>query len=105
MRMRPERKLSAALSARPFSAACSRPMTRDCVPCGSKPGIHQASVPDHGHSKTARGRGISMRDRLAPKKVHAPETVGGVADALVDVDPERLRDDARNAPTAEPRTT
>ena len=66
-------------------------------------------------------------DRLASKEVHAPEAVCGVADerqprgsgsarsraivfrqhavhhVLVDVDPERPRDDVRNPWTAEPR--
>src|SRR5262249_28389291 len=65
-------------------------------------------------------------NRLASKQIHAPEAVCGVADerqprgsgsarsraivirqhavhGLVDVDPERLRDDVRNPWTAEPR--
>ena len=78
-------------------------------------------VHDHEHPVAPE------HDRLASKEVHAPEAVCGVADerqprgpgsarggaivfrqhavhdVLVDVDPERLRDDARNPWTAEPR--
>src|SRR5262245_8818629 len=78
-------------------------------------------VHDHEHPVA------QQRVRLAPKEVHAPEAGSGVADerhprgpasarcraivfrqhaghdVLVDVDPECLRDDARNPWTAEPR--
>ena len=78
-------------------------------------------VHDHEHPVAPE------HDRLASKEVDAPEAVCGVADerqprgpasarsraivfrqhavhdVLVDVDPERLRDDARNPWTAEPR--
>ena len=78
-------------------------------------------VHDHEHPVALE------HDRLAAKEIHAPEAVGRVADerqprrsgssggwtivlrqhaahdVLVDVDPERLRDDARNAWTPEPR--
>jgi hypothetical protein len=78
-------------------------------------------IHDHEHPVTPE------RDRLASKEVQAPEAVSGVADerqprgpaaawsraivfcqyavhdVLIDVDPERLRDDARNPWTAESR--
>src|SRR6516165_8608729 len=78
-------------------------------------------VHDHEHPVAA------AHDRLASKEVHAPEAVSGMADerqprragaarrraivfrqhavddVLVDGNPERLRDDARNPWTAEPR--
>jgi hypothetical protein len=78
-------------------------------------------VHDHEHPVAPE------HDGLAAKKVHAPEAVCGLADerqprwpgsarcramvfgshavhdVLVDVDPERVRDDARDPWTAEPR--
>ena len=78
-------------------------------------------VHDHEHPVAPE------HDGLASKEIHAPQAVSGVADerqprgsgsarggaivfrqhavhdVLVDVDAERLRDDARNPRTAEPR--
>src|SRR5438046_49760 len=77
-------------------------------------------VHDHEHPVAPE------HDGLASKKIHAPQAVSGVSDerqprgpgagggpivfrrqhavydVLVDVDPERVRDDARNPRTAEP---
>ena len=40
------------------SAACGRPRRHGSVPRCSSPGTRQASAQDHGHSRTAHGRGI-----------------------------------------------
>ena len=70
------------------STACGPSTTRGCVPRCRRSGSRQVSVQDHGHSRTAHGREI---------------LAAAVHDVLIDVGPERSRDDARNPWPAEPR--
>src|SRR5215218_15759 len=103
----------APLNMRQMSAPVAAP---HCTPKPTRRRVNWSM--DHEHPVAPK------HDRLASKEVHAPEAVGGMADKrqprgsgsarsravvfrqdaehniLVDVDPERLRDDARNAWTA-----